>query len=423
MTTFNYAKWDKIELSDDESDLHPNIDKDSWFRLKHRSRLEREEREDDEVKGIAQRNADDLRRLSVLKGRLARLQSGEADEDERDAYDPEAVKGEIAEVEAEVGKRNTRVEEINERRAWNIDNICKTTEEKTLVSKSTATSLKADDFEPTGLTEQVMSENRASAQEAAAPAAKAKSDVSSSSSAPAATSAAVKPAPSTAFAPAQQPTPASDRKAALSYNDYVIQHEALLEQFSEIEDLEATRDFLFKHCDVLLHEHSQSYMLLSCLEDEMNGKKKRMRLVCRQSQILSHVTELGVSMKLDPRSVVLPFFRRMEEKQHWQSFTTALSEFIEKIQRRAVDKRKEMDAESEQEDRESRLGPGGLDPIETLKKLPPVLREAFESQDVQRLQLTLAAMPPAEAKACMKMCVDAGLWVVNAEGEEEDELA
>ena len=43
--SFDYSKWDNIELSDDESDLHPNIDKDSWFRMKHRSRLEREERE------------------------------------------------------------------------------------------------------------------------------------------------------------------------------------------------------------------------------------------------------------------------------------------------------------------------------------------------------------------------------------------
>jgi hypothetical protein len=25
--SFNYSKWDNIELSDDESDLHPNIDK------------------------------------------------------------------------------------------------------------------------------------------------------------------------------------------------------------------------------------------------------------------------------------------------------------------------------------------------------------------------------------------------------------
>lgn len=36
---FNYSKWDNIDLSDDEKDCHPNIDKESWFRMKHRGRL------------------------------------------------------------------------------------------------------------------------------------------------------------------------------------------------------------------------------------------------------------------------------------------------------------------------------------------------------------------------------------------------
>ena len=47
---FNYSKWDNIELSDDEDDVHPNIDKESWFRLKHRSRVEREEKEENDKK-------------------------------------------------------------------------------------------------------------------------------------------------------------------------------------------------------------------------------------------------------------------------------------------------------------------------------------------------------------------------------------
>ena len=42
---FDYSKWDNIELSDDEDDLHPNIDRESWFRMKHRSRVEREDNE------------------------------------------------------------------------------------------------------------------------------------------------------------------------------------------------------------------------------------------------------------------------------------------------------------------------------------------------------------------------------------------
>lgn len=49
---FDYSKWDKIELSDDEEDVHPNIDKESWFRMKHRSRVEREQHEEADKKRI-----------------------------------------------------------------------------------------------------------------------------------------------------------------------------------------------------------------------------------------------------------------------------------------------------------------------------------------------------------------------------------
>ena len=51
---FDYSKWDKIELSDDEEDVHPNIDRESWFRMKHRSRVEREEHEEKDRKRIQQ---------------------------------------------------------------------------------------------------------------------------------------------------------------------------------------------------------------------------------------------------------------------------------------------------------------------------------------------------------------------------------
>ena len=46
---FDYSKWDKIDLSDDEDDVHPNIDKASWFRWKHSARVEREGKEAAEI--------------------------------------------------------------------------------------------------------------------------------------------------------------------------------------------------------------------------------------------------------------------------------------------------------------------------------------------------------------------------------------
>ncbi|KAK0348560.1 hsp90 co-chaperone Cdc37, partial [Friedmanniomyces endolithicus] len=80
----------------------------------------------------------------------------------------------------------------------------------------------------------------------------------------------------------------------------------------------------------------------------MNGKHKRMKLVCRQSQILTHIHELGVSMRRDPRDVILPFFKRIEEAQYLTGFLQAVDDFVGKIQKRAVEKKKEMQLERQQ---------------------------------------------------------------------------
>lgn len=46
----------------------------------------------------------------------------------------------------------------------------------------------------------------------------------------------------------------------------------LLEDFSELTSLEQSKEVLHAQGHILLAEHAQSYLLLSCLEDEMNGK-------------------------------------------------------------------------------------------------------------------------------------------------------
>lgn len=447
---FNYSKWDAIELSDDESDLHPNIDKESWFRMKHRSRLEREEREDHEMLQWDRLNEDDQRRLKIVNARIAGIESGKVIGEDAELEDIEGLQAEARELSGRIGERKKRAKEFTEKRAWNIDNICKTKEERTIVSTSAvSSSLRADDFEPTGATELAMKKGdkaeaektgeaataRAAVAPPAAPQGSSSSGASSSgagsSSSSSRTAAASKP-------PAPAPVPASKSKAVgpvdnntsthtavISYNDYVLAHEDTLEAYSEIKGLEETKEFLFKNCDVLMHEHSQSYMLLSSLEDEMNGKKERMKLVCRQSQILSHIQELGASMKRDPRDVILPFFHRIAEPTYLGNFLGAVEDFAKRIRERAVVKRREMDIEAAREVAKQGggvpAGPGGLDPYEVLASLPMAMQEAFESQDVQRLKDVLAAMDPVEASRTMKLCVDSGLWVANASGGEDDD--
>ena len=81
MSGFDYSKWDNIELSDDESDLHPNIDKESWFRMKHRSRLEREEQEDKEMVEIKKAESEARSRQKIINARLKAIEDGTAGEE------------------------------------------------------------------------------------------------------------------------------------------------------------------------------------------------------------------------------------------------------------------------------------------------------------------------------------------------------
>lgn len=425
---FNYSKWDKIELSDDESDLHPNIDKDSWFRMKHRSRVEREDKEDGEILCYKKENSEDQSRLNIIKSRIKGLKSGVPDED-AEFEDMDALIGEADELGKHISLRNKRIEEINERRSWNADNICQTKEEKTIVNSQLSTSLKADDFVPTGATDRAFPRTPVAVTAISGSSADA-SKVSNLSTAVAQASSSAAPSDAVKKAAVSGPLEISggqnknvtgsesrDHRAIVSYNDFVLSHEVVLEEYSDIREIEPTKEYLFKHCDILLHEHAQSYMLLSSLEDEMNGKRERMQRVCRQSQILTHIQELATSMKRDPRDVVLPFFKRISEPEHLKGFKTSVDDFVERIVKRAIEKRKEMDEEGEYEEGEGegegRLGPGGLNPFEVLKALPKTLRDAFESQDIGRLHKVLGDMEPKEAKRLMKMCVDSGLWVAK----------
>ena len=55
---------------------------------------------------------------------------------------------------------------------------------------------------------------------------------------------------------------------------------------------------------------------------------------------------LDRSLNRHPRDVVLPFFKRISEDSYRRGFQEAVAGFVERIEKRAVDKRKEMDAEA-----------------------------------------------------------------------------
>jgi len=322
--------------------LHPNIDKDSWFRLKHRQRVEKEE--------------DDDQKRAKMQTRLASLRK------DYDAY-PEATKNhmkcqkifkEIRDIEAEL-------ERMERQKKLNADNICKTAESRTEVNASTA--------------------------------------------------------------PTPKPEPRLTGEAvAVGYVDFVEAHEDLLEKYIALgeAELEQVCEFMKVHGGALLQgEHAESYLLLDCLEKEMNGEHAAMLKSARQQQLLTQLREFSRASGRPARDGVVPVFQRlMDHEATLESFEESVATFIRRVEARAVTKKKEMDAEREAADLEEKQagpGPGGLDPMEVFATLPKAMQDAFRNKDMQQLQAAIEALSDEEARHHLRRCEDSGLWVPSAD--------
>ncbi|NXX99199.1 CDC37 protein, partial [Centropus bengalensis] len=106
------------------------------------------------------------------------------------------------------------------------------------------------------------------------------------------------------------------------------------------------------------------------------------------------------------------------DQQYMEGFTEELEAFKERVRGRAKARLEKALREFEEEERQKRLGPGGLDPVEVYESLPAELQKCFDVKDVQMLQDTISRMDPTEAKHHMQRCIDSGLWVPNARGAE-----
>ena len=139
----------------------------------------------------------------------------------------------MAELEGRVSVREKRKQEILQRRAWNTDNICRTKEEKSLINRPDSKPLEAEDLPDPESEDAAMAVSTGSLPENESP------------PVPAAKASVPKlppTAPQETTGQANKPSSASqgsssearERFAAISYNDFAIKHEELLEQYSEV---------------------------------------------------------------------------------------------------------------------------------------------------------------------------------------------
>jgi len=137
---FSYSKWDNIELSDDEDDVHPNIDRESWFRLKHRSRVEREDKEEKDTKKIQQENAKSNLRIKEINKILSRASAAANNDDSSDSDDDledlDGLRSELQSLENANADGQAKLDHYAANKKWNVDNMFHEVEDRTIVNKN-----------------------------------------------------------------------------------------------------------------------------------------------------------------------------------------------------------------------------------------------------------------------------------------------
>merc|ERR1712002_950428 len=216
------------------------------------------------------------------------------------------------------------------------------------------------------------------------------------------------------------------------------------EELIEDEQLEKSKKFMDEHRDDIkkygmLHEYHDSqalllqkphlacedtanYLVVWCIDLEVEEKHALMERVAHQTICMQFLLELSKQLEIDPRSTIKPFFQKMNknDEQYKTGFEDELKSLIQRVKDRAQARIDKAMKEYEEEERQKRLGPGGVDPVEVYESLPKKLQECFDSKNIQMLQDTLTSMPEEEAKYHLKRCIDSGLWVPYARAAKDE---
>lgn len=356
LTSVLLLELPQIQISDDEDDIHPNIDTPSLFRWRHQARVERMEQEQKEKAAIEAKKAANAQKMQQVKEKLKKEEA--VDELKMSLKELELEAATLRKVEEDLRKKEKKT-------PWNVDTICKSGVSKTVINK----------VEP-------------------------REDLNS------------------------LPDEEREKRA----KEFVAAHEKDIKKFGMLRRYEDSRQFLLDNSH-LVSEHTANFLVIWCINLEIEEKTELMSHVAHQCICLQYIFDLSKQLDVDPRSCVSSFFTRLPnaDAEYKVQFDSEVDAFRGRIKKRAAEKVAEAVAEAEEEERQQRLGPGGLDPVEVFESLPEVLQKCFQSRDVKALQEAILQLPEDEARLHMKRCVDSGLWLPEgdkgtAAAEKEEEV-
>lgn len=216
-------------------------------------------------------------------------------------------------------------------------------------------------------------------------------------------------------APARKNDDLSDEERDAKQREFVKQNEQLVKKYGMLQKYDDSKKYLKDHPQLACDE-TANYLVMWCINLEMDEKSDLMEHVSHQTICMQYVLELAKQLDVDPRGCIDSFFTRIQtaDKQYVDAFEDEVKAFKKRVRDRVKVKLEQALKEAEEEEKSARLGPGGLDPVEVFESLPAEMQACFEERNIEKLQEVIAKLPQEEARVHMERCVGSGLWIPDA---------
>ncbi|XP_037621016.1 hsp90 co-chaperone Cdc37 isoform X2 [Sebastes umbrosus] len=174
----------------------------------------------------------------------------------------------------------------------------------------------------------------------------------------------------------------------------------------------------------LVCEETANCLVVICIDFEIDEKHALMEQVAHQAIVMQFILDLARTLKVDARGCFRQFFSKIKtaDKPYQDAFDHELELLKERIRSCAQIRMEGTMKELEEEEKQKRLGPGGLDPVEVYETLPKEIQKSYDEKNIEMLHEAINKLDLEEGKYHLRRCIDSGLWVPDSEeGDDEEE--
>ncbi|XP_029283482.1 hsp90 co-chaperone Cdc37-like isoform X2 [Cottoperca gobio] len=358
----DYSAWDHIYVSDDEDVTNPYVDTPSLFRMRHRARLERMVEFQQRGEDLDNNVLECKRLLEEAQGRLKELEEGrnEGEEDEEREAELKKVQAEVKKLKKDEKSFEKMTEKLRR-------------EEKKLPWD-------VDTISKEGFSKSVLNIKPVTKEE-------------------------------------------TEEEKVEKHKTFVEKYAKEIKHFGMMRRWDDSQKYLSDNTH-LVCEETANCLVVICIDFEIDEKHALMEQVAHQAIVVQFILDLGRTLKVDARGCFRQFFSKIKtaDKPYVDAFDHELELLKERIRSCAQIRMDSAMKELEGEERQKRLGPGGLDPVAVYESLPKEIQKSFDEKNIEMLQEAISKLDLEEGKYHLSRCIDSGLWVPESgEGDDEED--